>query len=258
MPQLGTRRLLIVVTAVLALSLPSWRDLAAAGQEALPPGRQIVAQFVTAIGGQSAFASIKSVRARGRFEIAAQRIAGDVEILSARPAKLLNRVMVPGLGRIETGYDGTIGWTVSPISGPELLVGRQLAETADDSLFDGPLHPPAQVKELTTLGRAEFDGRPAYKVRVVFASGNTQTEYFDIETKLQIGSESSRATPQGVIDTVNILRNYKKFGPIMQATTFTQRALGFEQTLTLTSYEYDVVPDSAFEPPAEIKALVTR
>src|SRR5689334_20142665 len=254
MLRFGRRRFLTVLAIFAALSLPTGQAVTSARQATLPSGRQVVAQSVAALGGEAAFASLRSVRARGRFEIGAQRIAGDVEILSARPDKLVNRVMVPGLGRIETGYDGKIGWTVSPISGPELLTGRQLSETADDSLFDGPLHPATHVKELTTLGRADFDGRPAYKVRVVFTSGNTQTEYFDVETKLQIGSESSRATPQGVIDTVNILRDYKKFGPVLQATTFVQRALGFEQTLTLTSYEYDVVPETAFDPPAEIKA----
>ena len=251
----GSRRALSVVAVSLALGLSVRAVLA---QQPLPSGRQIVAQFVTAIGGEAAVASVKSIRARGRFEIAAQGISGDVEILSARPAKLVNRVRVPALGLIETGFDGKNGWMLSPISGPELLTGRQFSETADDSWFDGPLHAASQVKELTTLGRAEFDNRPAYKVRVVFVSGNTQTEYFDVETKLQLGSESSRATPQGVIDTVNILRNYKKFGPILQPTTFVQRALGFEQTLTLASYEYDVVPTSAFDPPAEIKALLGR
>jgi hypothetical protein len=124
--------------------------------------------------------------------------------------------------------------------------------------FDGTLHAPGHVRELTTLARVEFDGRPAFKVKVVFVSGNEQTEYFDAENGLQIGSESARATPQGVVQTVNILRNYRKFGALAQATTFIQRALGFEQTLTLTSYEYDVVPETAFDPPAEVKALIPR
>ena len=37
-----------------------------------------------------------------------------------------------------------------------------------------------------------------------------------------------------------------------------QRALGFEQVMTVTSYEYNVVPDGAFDPPAEVKALLPR
>jgi hypothetical protein len=253
MPFARAQRLSATLAAVCLLAAAA---RPAAAQDGLPVAREVVARYVKAIGGEAAYAAITSMRARGRFEIAAQKIVGDIELLSARPAKLLYRVTVPGLGRIENGYDGTIGWSVSPISGPELLTGRQLAETAEDARFDGALHASGRVREMTTLGRVDFDGRPAFKLRVVMASGVEQTEYFDVETGLQIGSESARATPQGVVQTVNILRNYRKFGPLMQATTFVQRALGFEQVLTLTSYEYDVVPDAAFEPPAEVKALI--
>jgi hypothetical protein len=242
--------------AVFALCLGSQPE--AAEQDRLPTGREIVAKYVAALGGEAAQSAVQSIRARGRFQIAAQGIAGDLELFAARPAKILYRVTVPGLGKIENGYDGKVAWSLSPISGPEILTGRQLSETADDAWFDGALHASDHVRELTTLGRVEFDGRPAYRVKVVFASGNEQTEYFDAERGFQIGSEAARATAQGVVQTVNILRDYRKFGRLMQATTFVQRALGFEQTLTMTSFEYDVVPASLFEPPAEIKALIPR
>lgn len=228
------------------------------GAPPLPTGRELVARHVAAIGGERAYAAVKSIRARGRIEIAAQGISGDLEVLSARPARLLYRVTVPGIGRIENGYDGRVGWSVSPITGPELLKARQLSESADDARFDGALHAPEHVRELTTLGRVEFDARPAFKVKVVMTSGNEQIEYFDTETGLQIGSEAARAVPQGVVQTVNILRDYRRFGPLMQATRFVQRALGFEQIVTINSYEYDVVPDSAFDAPPEVKALMGR
>jgi hypothetical protein len=226
------------------------------GQVPLPTGREIVTRYVAVLGGARAYASVRSIRARGRLEIAAQGISGELEMLSARPARLRSRVTVPGIGLIENGYDGRIGWSVSPTSGPELLKARQLSETADDAQFDGALHAPDHVRELTTLGLTEFDGRPAYKVKVVMASGNEQSEYFDVEAGLQIGSEAARALPQGVVQTVNILRNYRKFGALMQATTFVQRALGLEQVITINSYEYDVVPDAAFNAPADVKALI--
>lgn len=210
------------------------------------------------MGGQAALAAISSIRARGRFEVPAQGISGDVEVLSSRPAKLLSRVTVPGLGRIESGFNGTVGWTLSPIAGPELLAGRQLSEMADDATFDNHLHDPSRVRELTTTGRADFDGRQAYRVRVVFTSGNEQVEYFDAASGLLIGSEASRATPQGVVAMVNILRDYRRQGALMQPMVLLQRALGFEQRLTLASYEYDVVAPNAFDPPAEIQALVGR
>jgi hypothetical protein len=227
-------------------------------QESLPAARDIVSRHIKAIGGEAALSAINSMRIRGRLEIPSQKIVGDLEVLTARPAKQLYRVTVPNIGRIENGYDGAIGWSVSPAAGPELLSGRQLAEAADDAWFDGPLHAPGHVRELTTLARTDFDGKPAYKVRVVYGSGSEQIEYFDTNTGLQIGVESARALPQGVVQSVSMLRNYRRFGQLLQASTLVQRALGFEQIVTVTSCEYNVVPIGAFEPPAEVRALRSR
>jgi hypothetical protein len=257
MTQRQTVTLLAVVLGAATSFAPASARLLA-GQATLPTGRDLVARHVAAIGGARALAAIKSMRVRGRLEIPAQKIAGDLEVLTARPAKMLYRVTVPGIGRIENGYDGKIGWSVSPVAGPELLTGRQLTEAADDAWFDGALHAPDHVRELTTLERTEFDRRAAFKVKVVFVSGNEATEYFDVQTGLQIGAEAARATPQGVLQTVNIVRDFRKFGPLVQATVFIQRALGFEQVVTVASCEYDVVPDNAFDPPAAVAALIPR
>lgn len=247
-----------VLTLTLALVVLADRSAGAQGAISLPLASDIVARHIEAIGGADAYRAVQSIHVRGRLEIPAQGIIAAFELFTARPARMLYRVTVPGVGRIENAYDGQIGWSLSPISGPELLSGRQLIEAAEDAWFDGPLHEPDRVRELVTLDRTEFDGRPAYKVRVVFRAGHEQIEYFDQETGLQIGSESSRATPQGIVPTVNILRNYQKFGNLLQATTFVQRAMGFEQVVTLTSCEYDQVPTSIFELPPPISALLAR
>ena len=90
----------------------------------------------------------------------------------------------------------------------------------------------------------------------MFRSGREQVEYFDVETGFQLGSEASRATPQGIVPTVNIMRNYQPFGNLLQATTFVQRAMGFEQVVTITSCEYDEVPPEVFVLPPSVSALL--
>jgi hypothetical protein len=139
-----------------------------------------------------------------------------------------------------------------------VLAGRQLSEVADDAWFDATLHGPDHVREMTTVGRTMFDGHPAYQVKVVLLSGNEETEYFDADTGLQIGSEASRATAQGVVATTNVLRDYRKFGDLLQAATFVQRALGFEQVVTIATCEYNTVSDATFDPPPDVRALVGR
>jgi hypothetical protein len=137
-----------------------------------------------------------------------------------------------------------------------LLSGQQLADAADDAWFDATLHQSPHVRQFTVAGRAAFDGHDAYQVAVVLASGRRETEYFDVVTGLQIGSEGLHATPQGEVATVNVLRDYRSFGAVLQPTTIIQRALGFEQVVTITSCEYNTVPADAFEPPAAIRALL--
>lgn len=250
------RSILVAIVASILTALTS----AAAGQQpgVLPRAEVIVARHMEAIGGMDAYKSIQSVHARGSLEIPAQGIVAAFELFTARPSRMLYRVNVPGVGRIENGYDGQVGWSDNPISGPEILAGRQLVEAAEDAWFDGPLREPSRVRRMTTVEETAFDGRQAYRVLVEFRSGREQFDFFDTQTGLQIGSEASRATPQGVVPTVNVLRNYRRFGAVLQATTFVQRAMGFEQVVTLTSCEYDKVPEATFVLPPAVAALLPR
>ena len=232
-------------------------EAALSGQTApLPSARDLVTRHVAAIGGESAFKAIKSMHVRGRFEITGQSISADFEQLAARPDKLLLRADIPGVGHTEQGYDGKVGWSIDPQTGPKLLKGRELDETIADADFDAPLHIPERIKELTTLARAQFDGREAYKVKVVLVSGVEQDEYFDAETGLEIGWDARRETQLGVLPTTAILRDYRKFGAIMQPTTLVQKTLFIEQVLHVTSVEYDHVPGDAFAMPPPIRALI--
>jgi len=222
----------------------------------LPAARDLIARHVAAIGGESAFQAIKSIRQRGTIENVGQNLSGEFETLQARPAKLVQHLTITGFGQLMEGFDGKIGWLIDPQSGPSLLTDRALTEIAQDALFDAPLHPVSQYTEATTVERTQFDRRPAFKVKVVFTSGLEELEYFDAETGLEIGWEGSRATPNGVLPTSEKFREYKKFGEILWPSVVILRQLGSDQTLTMTSCVYNDVPANAFDLPKPVKALV--
>jgi hypothetical protein len=241
---------------VLALLAIFSHGAAGAQAPALPPARDLVARHVAASGGEAAQKKVSSILMTGEFSIPAQNIAGDLRLSWARPALRRLLVEIPGVGRIETGYDGKVGWTIDPLQGPALLTGRKLRELADDAWFDATLHAPGYVRDITTVAREEFDGRQAYKVRVVLTSGSEQFEYFDVATGLQIGVEASRETVLGVVNSVSVMRDYKTFGALAFPTTIVQRTIGIEQVLHITSVAYDGVPAGVFELPPQIKALL--
>jgi hypothetical protein len=226
--------------------------------QALPTARALVDRHMKAIGGTQAYAKVSSIHATGSLEIVGQAITGTVEIFSARPAKLLLRVDITNVGKAEDGFDGKVGWEIDPLAGPSVLSGRRLTELKDDAFFDGPLHGPEHVKTMTTVAKTEFDKRPAYQVKITYASGNEATEYFDVDSGLEMGSEASRQTSMGVLPVTSVVRDYKKFGDLLQATTLVQTGLGIQQVFHLTSFDYNAVPASAFDVPASVKPLIDK
>jgi hypothetical protein len=226
------------------------------GQVELPNARTIVDRFVTAMGGETAFAKVTSIHATGRMEIPQQGIGGTADLMTARPNKSLLVVEIAGVGRIESGYDGKVGWNIDPQSGPMLATGDELTQMAEENWFDAPLRPNDRIREMATVEKTDFDNRPAYKIKVVYPSGREEFEYFDVETGMDLGREGKQATHMGSVPSTEIFRDYKTFGEVKQATTIVVRVLGIEQVVHIDTCVYNAVAPGAFDPPPAIKALI--
>ena len=224
----------------------------------LPTAREIVDRFVKASGGEAALQAIKSMRVKGTFSIAGQSLSGNLDMMSARPNKLLMRVSIPAIGTIEEGFDGKIGWSIDPLQGPSLVTDRQLSERADEAWFDGELHKDDYIKEMSVVGREVLDKRDVYRLKVVTLRGNEQFELYDAENGLQVAVEASRDTPLGIVPSVVLMKEYQKFGAVLMPTKVVQRVLGQEHIFTFTSYEFDGVPPNTFDLPPTIKALIKK
>jgi hypothetical protein len=225
-------------------------------QTPLPPARALVDKYVAAMGGEAAFAKVRSIHATGRVTIPQQGISGTADLLTARPNKSRLVVEIAGIGRIETGYDGKVGWNIDPQSGPTLATGDELTEMAETDWFDSPLREPDHVKEMTTVEKTTVDDRPADKVRIVSPSGREEFSYFDVETGLDLGHEGKRTTRMGALPSTELFRDYKTFGDVKQATSIVARVLGLEQVVAIDTCVYNTVAPDAFDLPPAIKALI--
>ena len=200
---------------------------------------------------------MQSVHATGRVKIDQQGITGTADLMTARPNKSLLVVEIAGIGRIETGYDGKVGWSIDPQREPTLAAGAELTEMTEMDAFDAPLRRSDQIREMTTVEKTEFDNRPAYKVKVVYPSGREEFSYFDTETGLDLGHEGKQATAMGSLPAREIFRDYKAFGGVKQATTIVSDVLGLEQVVSIDTCVYNKVPADAFGLPPAIKALIS-
>lgn len=248
------RRSVLALSCLVAATLLAGRPVAA--QDALPKGTDLLAKFVAAMGGADAIKAIKSIRAKGTFEMPGQNITGSVEVVQARPSLMRMIVDIQGIGVQDEGCDGKIAWSVDPVSGPSLKTGKALASAKADALFDGQMFGADFVKDATTLEKTTFGDRPAYKIKVLTVFDTERTMYIDAQSFLLIGADSVEESPMGPMPVTVSTGEYKKFGLLLQPTTLVQHAMGMDQVIHMTSFEYDVVAPSAFEPPPAVKALI--
>ena len=242
-------QLFVAALCLLAASTPR------AAQAPLPSAREIVDRCITVTGGVDAFKAVRSMHIKGTVSIPSQNMTGELDVKAARPNKVVSHGTVSGIGELDEGFDGKVGWAIDPMTGPALLKDKALTQRQADAWFDAPLHAADYVREMTVLGKETFDQRAAYKVKVVLVSGLERTEYFDVETGFMIGVESIHELPMGSMPTREIFRDFKKHGALMMPTQQVERVLGLEQIVTITSYEFNSVPAAAFELPPRIKAL---
>lgn len=234
----------------------AWGVSASGREQELPSGAALVAKYVAAIGGAEAIRATTSFRATGVTELPAQNIKGTFEMMAARPTKSILRMELGGFGKAESGFNGDVGWSLDPMVGPSLVTGRMLDEMRNDAHFDAALHPPDLVRSITASARVEFDGRPAFKARVEFVSGQQRDQYFDVETGYLIGIEGESQTPMGVLPMTMTLRDYKAFGAMTHPTRLIQSAMGIEQHFIFEQFEYNTLKADAFDPPAIIRAII--
>jgi hypothetical protein len=223
----------------------------------LPDAREIINRHIKAIGGREAILALKSMHATGTLAIPASGISGPMEIVQAPgPDRSLVKMTMPGIGEIMEGFDGSHGWSVNPMTGAMLKVGKELTQTKLDADFFAELRDPQKFPVVKTVEKTTFDGRPCYKVSLQRIDGVEDFDFYDVATGLRAGSMNTRETFTGVVSMTQIETGYKRFGKLMQATLVTQQVMGIEQKITLLTVEYDKVEASAFEPPPAVKALI--
>ncbi|MFO1501161.1 MAG: hypothetical protein U1G07_22685 [Verrucomicrobiota bacterium] len=217
-----------------------------------------MARFVKEMGGTEAFQKIQSQHVVGRIEMAAQGITGKVEVFAKRPDKLVIKISIPGMGDLLQGFDGKVGWSLNPATGPMVLEGKMLEQVREQARFDAVLHDPSDFKSLETTGNVPFEGKDCYQIKVVRKSGQPATEYYDVGTGLLSGSTETQETPLGAIAVTATISDYKRFDGVLYATRLVQKMGPLAQVMTFENMEMNTVADAAFELPPSIQALIKK
>ena len=225
---------------------------------ALPSVNDVLKKYRAAIGGDEAIKKHTARSVKGTFEIPAQGMKGDLTVVAAAPDKIRVTVTLPGLGELQRGYDGKLGWSIDPAIGPRLLEGSELAEFKHSADFYDDLHEPAKFKSIAVVARTSFEGQDCYELRLVKDSGFQYTEFFSVATGLIVGGKLNASSQMGSVPVTSVVSDYKAFGGVLVPTVSRQRMMGLEQLMTVISVSFDPIDPKAFELPPAIAALAAQ
>ncbi len=247
-----TRRYL--VAALLGLT-----SVAFAQTEALPKAETILDRYVEVTGGKAAYEKRKNEIATGTIELTAQGLKGNVTRYSAEPGEAYSTVEIEGVGRIEDGLHNGVAWDKNPMLGPSLKSGTAKAQAVRESTFNSPLHWRDLNSKVETVGTETIDGELCYKVILTPTEAPAETMYFQKKSGLAVKTVAKIVSPMGEAPVEMVATDYKTMGGILAPTKITQKVAGQEIVITIQDAKSNqTIPADRFEPPAEIKALLSK
>ncbi|HEY8690187.1 MAG TPA: insulinase family protein [Chitinophagaceae bacterium] len=174
--------------------------------------KDIVAKYITAIGGADELKKISSVASTGTMNM--QGMSLGVTEKRMAPNMNMMEINMNGQAVMHQAFDGSIGYQ-SQMGNKKTLDNDELADKKNaKGLFDQLFYTDAGYK-LELAGTEKVNGNDAYKINVTSPSGSKSTEYYDTKTGYLVKTEKTNKT-QGmeVLQTIEY-SNFKKIGNVM-------------------------------------------
>jgi hypothetical protein len=234
-----------------AAAKPDIRD--EVGANGLPTPAALLARYVDAIGGEAALRQHQSWTRKGKMSIAAMGMEGTTTSHGAAPDKMVMNIET-GMGAMNQGYNGEVGWSDNPMAGAQVLSGDQLANMKLQADFHGPLNYDKHFTSMETVEEVDWSGQAAYKVKLINSTGRESFQFFAKETGLLLGMQGVQEGPMGEAEIKTSFSDYKDFGGSKMPAKVTIDVAGMQIEQTTETVTFDDVDPAAFEPPAAVKA----
>ncbi len=230
-----------------------------ASGESLPKAEQILDRYVDAIGGLSALEKIRNRVIRFTTEIAGAGVTLSTTVYQARPNRSYTVLESPATGKIESGTDGEIAWTISALSGPQVFEGKEKATQLHVNTFDRLVYWRKAFKQVETAGIEDVNGKVCYKVFFTPLDLSPQTVLFDRETYLPAKVVMTIESRAGAVPAESYLSDYRAVDGILLAHKTVVRVMGQQRISTIDGVEHNVdLPADRFALPQEIKLLLKK
>lgn len=242
----------LAALAMTAMAAPAWAQELSASE--------LVARNLAARGGAEALAAIKTLRFKGSLRFPGDFMLSYVETRGRKGPGGEDAVRVDatlqGLTVVQA-YDGKSGWTINPFQGrrdPETMSADEARALADSGRIDGVLLAARTTgATVTALGREDFDGTDAYKLKVTEKDGDSFVYLLDPGTFLEIAVTETRRIRGAETVTEAEFGDYEKVAGVYFPMALENGPKGASQRsrITIDTAEANVdVPTEFFAAPA--------
>jgi len=247
------RSFAVATAALLLLSAPL-------SAQAAPSAADVIAKYVTAIGGKDAVMKITSLKQTSTMQLPAMGITAEIEAYQAAPNKMATKSSIPGVGEMLQGTNGEVAWDANPMAGARLLADKELAQMLEGADFYGNmLYLADRFTTMENLGVVDFNGEKSYKLKLVRkGSGIEATQYFSVATGLIVGAETAQVSQMGTMQVSSTLSDYKEFGGVKFPTKSEVNMGPNKMLMTITNVVINGAPATAFDIPAAVMPLIKK
>ena len=221
----------------------------------LPSADSILQQSVERSGGAKAYANAKNAVMSGTVEMVGHNLSGPVIVYQAEK-RSYTAIELPGIGKIEEGYDGQTAWEMNALQGARIKEGEEKA-IMERAANISPISNWRQFyTSVKTLGTEDVDGKPAWKIEMTPRQGKPEVFYFDKGSLLLVRTTATVNTPLGDIPVDAAMSDYRVINGIQTPFRMTQKAMNQTLVMKFDKVTYNAeIPAGTFELPAAVKAL---
>jgi outer membrane lipoprotein-sorting protein len=234
----------------LTVGVVSLLALQPTAQQAKPQNAQQVLDRMAQATGVAQAAKIRTFQISGAVQYPTQGIQGRYEAFYKSPNKFLFKMTIQGIGEIQQGYDGKVGWEKNPMTGLRELKGAELAQIRMSAESGVQNDVRKVIRNPRLAGQEKVGNRDAYVITAQSTTGSPIKVYIDTQRFLLLRMDMEAATPQGKINIATFFEDYRKVDGIMYAFTTRQSTAGVEAITKVERIRHNApINDSIFRKP---------
>lgn len=219
-------------------------------QQARPQNAQQVLDRMAQAMGLANAAKIRTVQMTGTISYPAQGLQGRYEALYKAPNKTLIKLNIQGLGEVQQGYDGKVGWEKNPMTGLRELQGAELAQMRQSAQMGASNDLRKTLRNPKLAGQEKVGNRNTFVITAQTTTGAPIKVFVDAQRYLPLRMDIEIATPQGKLNTTTFLEDYRRVDGIMYPFTTRQSTAGIEAVVKTERVRHNVpIDDAIFRKP---------